>query len=174
MCLLYLRVLPLNLRGGGVRRFSFGNYSLYAPDSPSETACRPTNQVWFTMAFDPTTGKTTRYEKCHSLPCPSWLFSWAMRVLAHKKYRTRHFAWEPSSTYCRTAGHQLPPDGSNCLGKICPSSIPCCVVIALNSSRHRNLFPIPQNNEGVQLGSNTNCLVSFLKIMKIGLTYLNY
>jgi len=44
---------------------------------------------------------------------PSWLFSWAMRVLPHKKYRSGHFEWELASTNCRTAGHQLPQDATN-------------------------------------------------------------
>jgi hypothetical protein len=39
------------------------------------------------------------------------------KVLAHKKYRTGQFDGELASTYCRTAGHQLPRDGSNGLAK---------------------------------------------------------
>ena len=64
LCLLCLRVLPLSLSGGGVRRFYFRNFTLYAPDSPSPSPCRPTSQVWFMMVFDPTTGKTPGYDHC--------------------------------------------------------------------------------------------------------------
>jgi hypothetical protein len=60
LCLLRLGVLPHTLGGGGVRRFSFGNFSLYAPDSPSRHPCTHQSQVWFRMAFDPTPGKTQR------------------------------------------------------------------------------------------------------------------
>jgi hypothetical protein len=96
------------------------------------------------------------------------------RVLAHKKYRTGHFDWELASTYCRTAGYQLPQDGSNGLAKIRHPNIHCCVVIALIANRRRSLFPIPQNNAGIQLGSHTHRLVSFLKILKIVLTNKSY
>jgi hypothetical protein len=44
------------------------SFSWYAPDSPSPSACRFTSLVWSMMAFDPTTGKTPRYEPLPSLP----------------------------------------------------------------------------------------------------------
>ena len=44
--------------GRGVRRIYFYGILLFAPDSPSPSACRFTKLVWFRMAFDPTLGKT--------------------------------------------------------------------------------------------------------------------
>ena len=37
---------------------------LVAPDSFSPSACRFTRLVWSRMVFDPTTGKTPRYDHC--------------------------------------------------------------------------------------------------------------
>jgi hypothetical protein len=108
-------------------------------------------------------------KKMPFLPYPPDTFSWAMRVLLHKKYRTGHFEWELAATYCRTAGYQLPRDGTNCFEEFHSTAIQIVVLpFAQNGATACQQFPA--RKIFVQLGSHSLCLVSFLKILKIVLT----
>ena len=113
------------------------------------------------------------HAKSHSLPYPSWLFSWAIE----KCWRTRNTAPDNlmGNRLPRTAAQQ----GISC-HKMARTAwgrtfnIHCCVVRALIANRCRSLIPIPQNHAGIQPGSHTHRLVSFLKILKIVLTNKSY
>ena len=145
---------------------------LVAPDSPSPSACTHLSPKWSTMVCRPDRRQDPKdMQKAIPSLYPSWLFSWAIEECC----RTRNTVpdnlmgnWLP-----RTAAQQ----GISChemartrLRKIRHPSIHCCVVRALIANRRRSLFPIPQNNAGIQLGNHTHHLVSFLKILKIVLT----
>jgi hypothetical protein len=85
LCLLYLWVLPHSKQRGGVRRFSFENVSLYAPDSPSPHACTHLSPKWSTMVFQLDRRQDPKdMQKAIPSLYPSWLFAWAIRVLPHK------------------------------------------------------------------------------------------
>jgi hypothetical protein len=114
------------------------------------------------------------HAKSHSLPYPSWLFAWAIE----KCWRTRNTApdnlmgnWLPRTAaqqgischkMARTAW-QNPSPNHSLLYRESPAA-----------NRRRSLFPIPQNHAGIQLGSHTHRLVSFLKILKIVLSNKSY
>ena len=92
--------------------FLLKKYSLYAPDSPSPSACRLTSLKWSTMVCRPDHRQDPTDMK-HALPPfnPSGHVSWAIEKGCHTKIPHGQFDGEPASTYCRTEGHHLPQDG---------------------------------------------------------------
>jgi predicted transcriptional regulator len=89
-----------------------------------------------------------------------------MRVPPHKKYRTRQFNWELASTYCRTAGHQLSRDGTNCFEEFHSTAIQI-VVLSFDQNGAAACPQFPDRKMFVQLGSHSLCLVFFLRFLKI-------
>jgi hypothetical protein len=75
------------------------------------------------------------HAKSHSLPLPFLAFFMGYKSAAAQEHPQEN-AVVPASAYWRTAGHQLPRDGTNGLAKIFIQPFHCCVVIALTASRH--------------------------------------
>ena len=168
LCLLRLGVLLSSLWGGGVRRVIFiGFYLLRQTPPPHPLAGLPVQcgLRWLSIRHQ---ARPQGHAKSHSLPLTlPGFFHGLLKSATAQEIPHGQFDWALASTNCRTAGHQLPQDGTNCFEEIHSTTIRILVLLlAQNDSAACPLFPA--RKIFVQLGSKYFYLLYFLPVCRLG------